>query len=140
MEDLAQKITVKAEVEVPVSKAWTVWNDPEHIKQWCFASDDWHAPYSENNLEVGGTLKTTMAAKDGSFSFEFEGIYEVVEENRRIEYVLGDGRRVQVLFNDKGNKTEVVETFDAESQNSLEMQRDGWQAILNNFKKQAERS
>ncbi|MFD2163530.1 SRPBCC family protein [Paradesertivirga mongoliensis] len=131
-------ITVEATVNAPVSKVWKLWTGAEHITNWCNASDDWHAPYAENDLKVGGKFTTTMAAKDGSFSFDFGGIYDVVEENKLIEYTMGDGRHVSVTFEQQGNQTKVVETFDAENQNSEEMQRSGWQAILDNFKKYTE--
>jgi len=133
-------ITVTATIMAPVSKVWKLWNEPEHITQWCNASDDWHAPYAENDLKEGGRFRTTMAAKDGSFSFDFGGVYTTVENNRRIDYTLGDGRKVQVRFEDKGDETKVTETFEMENTHSEEMQRSGWQAILNNFKKHAEQN
>lgn len=131
-------ITVEAVVKAPVDKVWTYWNGPEHITKWAFASDDWHVPSSENDLRTDGKFKTTMAAKDGSFSFDFEGVYTNVQTNKVIEYVMGDGRKVKVVFEAKGNETKVTETFDPESENPIEMQRGGWQAILDNFKKYTE--
>lgn len=131
-------ITVSTIVQAPVDHVWNAWNNPEDIMQRCFASDDWHAPASTNDLRVGGKFATTMAAKDGSFSFEFGGVYSVVEENERIEYSMDDGRKVVVSFEDMGDATKVTETFDPETQNSAEMQRAGWQAILDNFKMHAE--
>lgn len=131
-------ITIESTVQAPVAKVWEYWNEPEHIKQWAFASDDWHAPKSENDLRIGGTFSTTMAAKDGSFSFDFGGEYTDVKEHKLIEYTLGDGRKVSILFSTIGDATKVVETFEAEEENPLEMQRDGWQAILNNFKNYTE--
>ena len=131
-------ITVETTVKAPVAKAWTYFNEPEHIKNWAFASPDWHAPASTNDLRVGGSFSTTMAAKDGSFSFDFGGIYDAVTEHKLIEYTMGDGRRVKVVFEDKGNETHVVETFDAEDTHSPEMQKAGWQAILDNYKKYTE--
>src|SRR5215218_1482168 len=91
-------ITVEATINAPVEKVWNFWNDPKHITQWCQASDDWHAPYAENDLRKDGAFKTTMAAKDGSFSFDFGGVYDNVEENNTIEYTMGDGRKVKVGF------------------------------------------
>lgn len=134
------KITIEATVEAPVSRVWECWNEPEHITQWAFASNDWHAPKAENDLRVGGAFSTTMAAKDGSFSFDFAGVYDAVEENKLIEFTLGDGRKVSVSFTDNGESAYIVETFEAEEMNSPEMQQAGWQAILNNFKKYVERS
>jgi len=131
-------ITVEATINAPVEKVWKYWNEPQHITKWCSASDDWHAPFAENDLRKDGTFKTTMAAKDGSFSFDFGGIYTNVEKHKRIEYTMGDGRTVKVTCTPAGNATKIVETFEAETENSLEMQKDGWQAILNNFKKYVE--
>jgi len=131
-------ITVEATVNAPIEKVWTCWNEPDHITKWCQASDDWHAPYAENDLRTGGKFKTTMAAKDGSFSFDFGGVYTQVENHARIEYDMEDGRKVKIVFTPAGNETKVTETFDAESENPVEMQRAGWQAILDNFKKHTE--
>jgi uncharacterized protein YndB with AHSA1/START domain len=126
-------ITVEALVKAPVEKVWTHWNEPKHITQWAYASDEWHAPYAENDLRKDGTFKTTMAAKDGSMSFDFGGVYTAVETNKLIAYTMSDGRTVKVEFIPQGQHTRVVETFDAESQHSVDMQRAGWQAILDNF-------
>ena len=132
------KITVEATVNAPVEKVWKSWSEPEHIKNWCAASQDWHAPKAENDLRTGGTFSTRMEAKDGSFGFDFGGIYDNVKKNELIEYTIGDGRKVQVTFSPSGDQTKIVETFDAETTNSVEMQRGGWQAILDNFKKYTE--
>lgn len=132
-------ITVEATVNVPVEKAWQFWTAPEHIMQWNNASDDWHTPKAENNLWVGGSFSYTMAAKDGSLSFDFAGVYDKVREPELIEYTIADGRKVKVNFTGTGNQTKVTETFEAESVHSTELQQQGWQAILNNFKKYAER-
>lgn len=131
-------ITVENTVSAGVDKVWKFWTEPEHIKNWNSASDDWHTPHATNDLRVGGKFSSTMAAKDGSVSFDFEGTYDQVEKNKLIEYTMTDGRRVKVTFEDKTGKTKVVETFDAENTNPVEMQRAGWQAILDNFKKYTE--
>jgi uncharacterized protein YndB with AHSA1/START domain len=131
-------ITVQTTINAPVEKVWATWSEPQHITKWCQASDDWHAPYADNDLKEGGTFKTTMAAKDGSFSFDFGGVYTTVEKNKTIAYEMSDGRKVHVTFSAEGNQTKVVETFDPENQNPLDMQRSGWQAILDNFKKYTE--
>ncbi len=131
-------ITVTAEINAPVEKVWNTWTAPEHITKWCQASDDWHAPYADNDVKVGGTFKTTMAAKDGSFSFDFGGEYTEVTKNKSMSYTMGDGRTATILFGENNGKTIVKETFDAEGQNSLDMQRGGWQAILDNYKKYTE--
>jgi uncharacterized protein YndB with AHSA1/START domain len=132
------KITVETNVNAPVEKVWRSWSEPQHIKNWCAASEDWHAPKAENDLRTGGTFSTRMEAKDGSFGFDFGGVYDNVKKNELIEYTMGDGRKVQVTFSPSGDQTKIVETFDAESTNSVEMQRGGWQAILNNFRKYTE--
>ena len=131
-------ITVEATVKAPVEKVWEHWTKPEHITKWCQASDDWHAPFAENDVRVEGTFKTTMAAKDGSMSFDFGGVYTGVEENKLIEYTIGDGRKVKITFSGNGDETKVMETFEPEGSNPIEMQRGGWQAILDNFKKYSE--
>lgn len=132
------KITVSASINAPVKKVWELWTTPEDIKQWNSASEDWHTPKSENDLRVGGKFSSRMEAKDGSFGFDFGGVYDVVDTHKRIAYTLGDDRKVDVLFTSEGAVTKVDETFEAESVHSPEMQRAGWQAILDNFKKYAE--
>ncbi|MCF2443482.1 SRPBCC family protein [Dyadobacter sp. CY345] len=131
-------ITVEALINAPTKKVWEFWTEPQHITKWTFASDDWHAPYAENDLRIDGKFKTTMAAKDGSMSFDFEGVYTDVQTYKLIQYVLGDGREVSISFDSEDNVTTVTETFDPESENSIELQRDGWQAILDNFKNYVE--
>lgn len=131
-------ITVSTTVNAPLDHVWNVWNNPEHITNWCFASDDWCAPKAENDLRVDGRFTTRMEAKDGSFGFEFGGVYTNIDGKETIEYSMDDGRNVSIKFEDLGDSTKVTETFDAETQNPEEMQRAGWQAILDNFKKRAE--
>jgi uncharacterized protein YndB with AHSA1/START domain len=132
------RISVESVVNAPVEKVWKFWNQPEHITQWCSASDDWHVPTASNDLKVGGNFSTRMEAKDGSFGFDFGGVYDEVKTNELIEYTMGDGRKVEVHFTANGNETSIVETFDAENTHSVEMQQGGWQAILNNFKRYTE--
>ena len=132
------KITVETTVNAPVEKVWKTWSEPQHIMRWNNASDDWHTPKAENDLKKGGTFNVRMEAKDGSFGFDFGGVYDEVKKNELIEYTMGDGRKVKVSFSGNGNQTKVVETFEAESTNSIEMQRGGWQAILDNFRKYTE--
>jgi uncharacterized protein YndB with AHSA1/START domain len=134
------KIKVEATINAPVEKVWELWNGPQHIVRWNQASDDWHSPRAENDLRVGGRLFSRMEAKDGSFGFDFEAIYDEIEKFKRIVYTLGDGRKVELTFKTVDNKTQVTEVFEAESENSPEVQRQGWQAILNSFKKYAETS
>ena len=131
-------ITVQNTINAPVEKVWQLWNAPEHITKWCAASDDWHTPRAENDVRTGGKFLSRMEAKDGSFGFDFGGVYDNVKKHELIEYTMGDGRKVSVNFSGEGDSTKVVETFEAESQNSIEMQRGGWQAILDNFKKYVE--
>ncbi|MCF0063278.1 SRPBCC family protein [Dyadobacter chenwenxiniae] len=138
MGTLAQKITVETTINAPVATVWEQFNAPEDITKWCFASDDWHAPFAENDVRTGGKFRTTMAAKDGSFSFDFGGVYSNVVPESLIEYDMEDGRTVQVTFMDNGDSTTVTEIFDAEQTNPAEMQKSGWQAILDNFKKHVE--
>jgi uncharacterized protein YndB with AHSA1/START domain len=131
-------ITVETVINAPIEKVWKFWNEPNRITQWYNASDDWHAPYAENDLRVDGKFKTTMAAKDGSAGFDFEGVYTNIRKHELIEYTIGDGRKVRITFSSQGNETKVSETFDTENVHSHEMQRGGWQAILDNFKKYTE--
>ena len=133
-------ITVETTVNAPLEKLWETRTEPTHITKWCQASDDWHAPYSKNDLKVGGKFTTTMAAKDGSFSFDFGGIYTRIEENKNIEYTMADGRKVSVHFTSHGGSTKVVENFETEDVHPLEVQKGGWQAILNNFKNYTEQN
>ena len=131
---MKNEITIEATVNAPIDKVWKYWNEPAHITKWCAATPEWHAPAAENDLKAGGKFTTTMAAKDGSFSFDFWGIYDQVQPNELIEYTLGDGRKTKIIFSQSDGTTKIVESFEPESQNSREMQQAGWQAILNNFK------
>jgi uncharacterized protein YndB with AHSA1/START domain len=131
-------ITVQTTVKNTRDKVWDFWNNPEHITKWAFASPEWHVPRAENDLKEGGKFSTTMAAKDGSMSFDFWGEYTLVKENEAINYTMGDGRRVEITFREIPEGVEIIESFDPETQNSEEMQRGGWQAILDNFKNYAE--
>ncbi|TDO77914.1 uncharacterized protein YndB with AHSA1/START domain [Flavobacterium chryseum] len=133
-------ITVKNTINASITKVWDFWTLPDHITKWSFASPDWHTPYAENDLREGGKFKSTMAAKDGSMSFDFGGEYTLVEKNKAIEYVLEDGRKVAITFKETPNGVEVIESFDPETQNPEEMQRGGWQAILDNFKSYVEQN
>ncbi len=132
------KITIESTIKAPIEKVWKYWTSPEHITKWNTASDDWHTPRAENDLRVGGKFLSRMEAKDGSFGFDFEGVYDQVVIHEKIAYSMSDGRTVETTFTKDGDKTKVISTFDAENQNSLEMQRGGWQAILDNFKKYVE--
>lgn len=133
-----ETITIQTLVNAPVEKVWKLWSGPEHIIKWNNASDDWHTTTAKNDLRAGGEFSARMEAKDGSFGFDFGGVYDEVKTNELIAYTIGDGRKVKINFTGQGNATEVVETFEAESTHSIEMQRGGWQNILDNFKKYAE--
>ena len=131
-------ITIETSVKAPIEKVWKYWNEPKHITQWCQASPEWNVPFSENNLKTNVRFKTTMAAKDGSMSFDFGGTYTNVQENKVIEYTIDDNRKVKITFAPQGNEVRIVESFEAEGTNPIEMQRGGWQAILDSFKNYTE--
>lgn len=128
------KITVQVLVNSPLEKAWDTWVNPNHIVNWYFASPDWHCPTSENDLQAGGDFKFRMEAKDGSFGFDFGGVYQEVVKHQLISYILDDTRTVRITFEEKDGKVLILQTFEAEEENFKEMQRDGWQAILDNYK------
>lgn len=134
------KITVEAKVGADTAKTWEYWTRPEHIMKWNFAADDWHCPKAENDVRVGGKLKSRMEAKDGSFGFDFEATYDEVIDGKKIVYTMADGRQATIIFDDLGRTTNITITFDAENENPIEMQKGGWQAILDNFKKYAEKN
>ncbi len=134
----ATVLTVTTTVNAPVSKAWDYWTTPEHIMRWNSASPEWHTPSATNDLRTGGSFTSRMEARDGSMGFDFGGVYDLVEDQRYIEYTMGDGRKVKITFTAEGDQTTIVESFDAETQNSLELQQSGWQAIMDNFKNYTE--
>jgi uncharacterized protein YndB with AHSA1/START domain len=127
-------LTVQNIINAPIEKVWAYWTTPEHITKWCNASEDWHTPNATNDLRVGGKFSTRMEAKDGSMGFDFGGVYDVVNINEYIAYTLEDDRKVNISFTADGNSTKVVENFEAENENPIEMQQGGWQAIMDNFK------
>lgn len=132
------KISIDTTVAANPEKVWQCWTQPKHMVNWNFASSDWHCPKAENDLRVGGKMNSRMEAKDGSFGFDFEAIYDEVIDQRKIAYTMGDGRQAITLFEDMGNKTRITTTFDAENTHPVEMQKNGWQAILDNFRKYTE--
>jgi uncharacterized protein YndB with AHSA1/START domain len=134
----SEKITIQATVDVPVSLVWKYWTTPEDIVQWNAASPDWHTLKAEINLHENGRFSFRMEAKDKSFGFDFGGTFNVVVINSHIEYTLDDNRAVEVHFLSSDDKTEIVEIFEAENENPIDLQRSGWQSILNNFKRYAE--
>lgn len=134
-----EPIQIDITILQPVQKVWEMMNDPKHIVRWNFAHESWHCPKAENNLTVGGKLQTRMEARDKSFGFNFVGNYDEIVPNQLIKYHLEDGRNVEIKFEEiDPTTTKIIETFEPEKQNSREMQRDGWYAILNNFHKYVE--
>ena len=132
-------ITVETTVAVSPELAWTYWTEPRHITQWNQASDDWHTPSVEQDLRVGGRFSSRMESRDGKFGFDFWGIYDAVEPYRLIAYTIGDERKVSVLFDAVRGGTQITETFEAETENSVDLQRTGWQAILDSYKRYVEK-
>ena len=132
------RITVETTIKAPIEKVWKAWTNPEDVMQWNNASDDWHTPKATNDLRTGGQFVYRMEAKDGSVGFDFGGTYDEVITNQKIEYTMGDGRKAWITFTANANETRVVETFEAETMNSIDLQRTGWQAILDNFRKHVE--
>jgi uncharacterized protein YndB with AHSA1/START domain len=138
MESTEKMITVSATVKLPVEKVWELWTMPQHIMHWNNASEDWHTTFAENDLKAGGKFLFRMEARDGSFGFDFNGVYNSVLKNKFIAYNIEGGRNVSIIFASEGNGTKITESFEPEETNPPEMQRTGWQSILNNFKKYAE--
>jgi uncharacterized protein YndB with AHSA1/START domain len=132
------KITVEVDINASVELVWACFNTPEHVVKWNAASDDWHTPKASIDLRVGGQFNNRMEAKDGSFGFDFMGTYSEVIENQKISYAMEDGRTVDIFFEANGDGTHLKEIFVAETENSVELQKEGWQAILDNFKKHVE--
>ncbi|WP_428225104.1 SRPBCC domain-containing protein [Flavobacterium sp.] len=135
-----QNLTVRTHIKASIEKTWNYFTQAQHIQQWNHASDDWHCPKSENPLVVGEKFATLMAAKDNSVSFEFSGTYTQIESPNILSYTIADGRKVTVKFNTLENQTLVTEIFEPETTHALSLQRQGWQAILDNFKKYVEQN
>lgn len=127
-------ITIETLVHAPINLVWDTWNSPNHVVHWNHASDDWHSPKAENNFVVGGKFVYRMEAKDNSFGFDFSGTYEEIVDKKRVVTRLDDNRLVKTEFYVENDSVRIVETFEAEDQNSIELQRVGWSAILNNYK------
>ncbi len=133
-----KKINIEATINAPLAKVWQFWTEPNHITKWAFASEDWHCPHAENDLTVGGKFITRMEANDESFGFDFSGTYKEIVLQKQINYTMDDGRKSTIDFIEQGDTTLIEQTFDAENENPLELQKNGWQAILNNFKRYTE--
>lgn len=132
------KITVETTINAPIREVWEKWITPSDIKEWCHASSDWGVGEVTNEVRVGGKFSTIMRSLDGKNSFDFNGVYTNVEVDSCLEYTLEGGRNVSILFESMRESTKVTETFDSDDENPIEMQRDGWQAILDNFKRYSE--
>ena len=133
-----EKITVTITTSSSLKSVWDKWTGAEHIVNWNFASDDWHCPKATNDPRTGGKFSSTMASKDGTMSFDFEGMYDEVIPHQLIAYTMPDGRKVQVTFHTENDITTVTEIFDPETENPVDLQKAGWQAILDNFKRYVE--
>ena len=136
--ETTKRITVETFVKAPIEKVWATWNEPSSVDKWCSAAPDWHTVNSKIDLRVGGEFSSRMEAIDGSMGFDFGGTYTDVIPNQYIAYEMGDGRKVEISFREENGLTHVRETFDMENQNPEDMQRGGWQAILDNFRDFAE--
>lgn len=132
-------LTVQTLINAPINKVWQFWTEAKHVQAWNFASPDWHCPAATLNLEVGGEFHFTMAAKDGSASFDFWGTYQKIEKEKFLDILLGDDRKMSISFVELGNGTQVREEFEPENENPIELQQEGWQMILNNFKNYCEK-
>lgn len=132
------KISIETKIKAPIDVVWKLWTTPEHIINWNFASDSWCCPNAINDLKPNGQFNWRMEAKDGSMGFDFTGTYQQIQTNELITYLMDDGRAVSINFLIEADQVKVVETFEAEGSNSDELQRLGWQAILNNFKSYVE--
>lgn len=135
---MSTKITVSVKVNAGKEKVWEYWNGARHITRWYFASEDWHTPRATNDLKENGSFNYRMESRDGSNGFDFEGTYDVVEPYKQIAFTMPDGRKVKVHFEGEDQSTLVTEIFEVEEDTDMEMQRMGWQAILDNFKKYVE--
>lgn len=135
---MSTKITIQAQIAGNIEQVWDCYTQPIHITKWNFATDDWQCPSASNDMRVGGKYIARMEAKDGSFGFDFEAIYDAIEEGKSYSYNMADGRNVKVQLENQGDSTFISVSFDAETENPIELQRDGWQAILNNFKNYVE--
>ena len=135
----SEKITISAIVSSDKDKTWDYYTNPEHITNWNFADPSWHCPSASNDMSIGGKYLARMEARDGSFGFDFEAYYSSINPGESFTYEFAE-RQVSVVFNVHDNGTEVIVSFDPETENPIELQRNGWQAILNNFKNYTEKN
>lgn len=136
--NLSSTITVSVEINAPLHKVWDAFTQPDHITQWYFASPDWHAPYANHDVRVGGSFVTRMESKDGANGFDFEGTFTLINPMQQLDYVLSDGRSVSVLFQLEKSMVRLIQTFQMEQLHSRELQQEGWQSILNQLKRYIE--
>ena len=136
---MSTPVQIQTTIQAKKERVWDYYTNPQHITQWNFATPSWHCPKAENNLEVGGRYLARMEAKDGSFGFDFEAIYLEINVGRNFTYQLEDNRKVYTKFEEEEQGTKLTIIFDAEAENTIEAQRNGWQAILDNFKKYVEK-
>lgn len=134
------KITIQAVVSADKQKVWDYYTNPDRITKWNFAIDTWHCPTASNDMRVGGKYLARMEAKDGSFGFDFEATYNEIKHGEKFTYTMTDNRVVEAIFKGLGDKTELTIIFDAENENPVDMQQQGWQSILDNFKKYTEQN
>ncbi len=132
------EISIETTIEAPLVEVWSAWITPKDITNWNFPTDDWSCPAAKIDFTVGGKFSYRMEAKDGSMGFDFDGTFTAIEPHKRIKFVLADDRKVKVFFEETEQGIRVVEMFEVEDENSAELQRQGWQSILNNFKKHVE--
>jgi uncharacterized protein YndB with AHSA1/START domain len=137
---MKKSITIQTTINAPVDKVWKFYTEPKHVMQWNNASADWHTPKAINDLKVGGTFNYRMESRDGSQGFDFNGTYNEIKKNEIIAYAIEDGREVIVEFHKSAARTKVTVTFEPENENPVEMQRGGWQSILDNFKRYVEKN
>lgn len=130
-----KEIMIQCLLTTPVEKVWKLWTEPEHIKNWNFASDDWYCPNATNDLKVNGKFSYTMASKDNKTTFDFNGNYLEIIPEKLIKYEIENGRKVTIVFSKQGFETEIIEKFEADNKHTVEDQQAGWNAILENFKK-----
>jgi len=131
------RITVETTINAPIAQVWKAYTSPEDIKQWNAASDDWHTPSATVDLREGGAFSSRMEAKDGSMGFDFAGTYTKIVDQKLIAYTFGD-RTAEIAFTPEGKEVQVRVSFEPETENPPEMQREGWQSILDSFKRYVE--
>jgi uncharacterized protein YndB with AHSA1/START domain len=131
-------LTAEAIINAPIETVWEAWISPEHIKKWNFASDDWHCPHVSVDFRVGGEFTSRMEAKDGSIGFDLKARYSAIEPMQTIKYIMEDQRSINIYFSTTNQGVRVIQDFEAEKENEPQLQQQGWQAILESFKRYVE--